>query len=186
VEIRDKDSSSSIIEKSKDISREKPLWEKILMFFPGYKGYKEKEILRETDKLVRDTVARHMKEVALSLREVFRNAVSTIGLAPEVKTIEKLSMRCDMLSEKIKHLEYGYTPLGYVVKVDEEKLNKLTSFDASLVDYIHNTKDLVNSLRDEVYNGKIETTTVRKLEEALNNLESLVNARKEVLLGMVR
>jgi len=186
MEIGDKDSSSSLLEKSKDILRERSLWEKILMFFPGYKGYKEKEILRETDKLVRDTVARHMKEVALSLREVFRNAVSTIGLSPEVKTIEKLSMRCDMLSEKIKHLEYGYTPLGYVVKVDEEKLNKLISFDASLVDSIRNTKDLVNSLRDEVYNGKIETATIRKLEEALNNLENIVNSRKEVLLGMVR
>jgi len=30
------------------------LYEKLLMLFPGYKGYKEKELIRETDRVVRD------------------------------------------------------------------------------------------------------------------------------------
>lgn len=155
------------------------------MFFPGYRGYKEKEVLRETDKLVRDTVARHMKDISMNLREVYREAVNNLGLLPEVKLLEKLSMRCDMLSEKIKHLEYGYTPIGYVVKVDEEKLEKMISFDASLIDLINDMKNTIDTLRTQVYSKNIEASLIRKLEESLNNLEKALNMRREVLMGLV-
>ncbi|MEM4717475.1 MAG: hypothetical protein QXE81_01790, partial [Desulfurococcaceae archaeon] len=46
------------------------LYEKLLMIFPGYRGYKEKELIRETDKIVREQLYRRLKNVINVLRDI--------------------------------------------------------------------------------------------------------------------
>jgi len=40
----------------KRVSEDRSVWERLLSFFPDYRGYKDKELLRETDKLVREGI----------------------------------------------------------------------------------------------------------------------------------
>jgi len=60
---------------------------------------------------------------------VFKNNERYLNLLNFKK---RLIIRFDTFSQRIRHSEYGYTPLGYAVKVDEEKLNKLVEYDYSL------------------------------------------------------
>ena len=58
-----------VVEKVKE---ERSLSEKILSYIPGYSGYKEKELRRETDKLVRDQAVMKLKDAKVALNESIR------------------------------------------------------------------------------------------------------------------
>lgn len=178
-----KDEGSSLTSHvKKTVEGKRSLWEKLLTFFPGYRGYKEKEFLRETDKLVRDIVHRNIKEASEALREAYRNAINTTGLSQEAKSLEKLSMRCDAIREKIRHATYGYSPLGYAVKVDEESLSRLIEFDANLVDNIEALKTRIGGVKESIESGKLTMVDVKKIEVTIDSFEGTFNRRREALL----
>ena len=57
-------------EVKKRVSEDRAVWERLLSFFPGYRGYKDREILRETDKIVREGIFIRLKELQAGLQEV--------------------------------------------------------------------------------------------------------------------
>lgn len=166
------------------VKEKRTLLERILSVFPGYRGYKEKELLRETDKLIRDVVYRNMKEVSDRIRNLYRDALSSLGLSQEVRMLERLSMRADAFSERIRHATYGYAPFMNIVKVDEEALLKLMDFDAGLADQIKELRERVKSAEDDLSSGKLTLDDVRRIESAIGALEEVFNRRDEVLSGL--
>jgi hypothetical protein len=168
----------------KAVEESTPFWQKILSFFPGYRGYKDKELLRETDRIVREVIFRKMKELHENLREVYRDSVSKYGVTEETRGIERLVLKIDEISQKIKHAPYGYTPIGYAIDVNEEKLDKLVEFDASLVNEIEEAFKILGDLKAEFNVGKLSATNISKLSVTLNNIDQLVNRRREILFNI--
>lgn len=117
---------------SSSVSPDLRLYEKLMMLFPGYRGYKEKELIRETDRIVREELYRRLKRCVNWLRNYYSSTVSSTGSTPLTDRLEKLIYRIDSLAEKTRHSPYGYKPLFHVVKVDEEVLNKVLEHDLKL------------------------------------------------------
>lgn len=166
------------------VEKKRTLTEKILSVFPGYRGYKEKELLRETDKLIRSVVFRNMKEASERVRTLYREAVNAFGLSQEVKLLEKLSMRSDALAEKVHHATYGYSPLMHIVKVDEGALLRLMEFDASLAEDINELKRRVKNMEEDLSARKLNLENIKKIENIITVMEDTFNKRSEVLLGI--
>lgn len=166
------------------VRRKRTLTEKILSVFPGYKGYKEKELMRETAELVRDVTFRSLKDVSERVRRLYRQGVAGFGLSEEVRMLEKLSMRTDALAERVRHATYGYTPFMYVLQVDEEALLRLMEFDASLADYIKGLEESVKNVEEELSPGKLSKESIKKVENAISMLEDTLDKRREALLGL--
>ena len=55
----------------KKIEAEAGLLEKIELAVPGFSGYKNKELRREADRLVRDFLSRQIKQSKGNLRDVY-------------------------------------------------------------------------------------------------------------------
>jgi hypothetical protein len=53
------------------IKEERTLTEKIIGYIPGYRGYKEKELRRESDRLVRMDVVNRLKDAKMIFRRHF-------------------------------------------------------------------------------------------------------------------
>ena len=179
-----KESASKVSDTLKLIEKERTLTEKILSVFPGYRGYKEKELLRETDKLIRNIVFRNMKEASERVRTLYREALNISGLSQEVLQLEKLSMRSDALAERVRHATYGYSPLMHILKVDEKALLRLMEFDAGLADNINKLKERVKNMEEELSSRKLSLENIKKIESAISILEDTFNKRGEVLLGI--
>jgi len=169
----------------KRVSEDRSVWERLLSFFPGYRGYKDKELLRETDKLVREGIFIRVKEVQERLRGIYRDYLMKYGLTDEARALERLIIRFDTLSQRIRHSEYGYAPLGYAVKVDEEKLDKLVEYDYSLSLIVEelskNVENLDTSFRST---NKIDLNLLSSIENVLNKLGENIDKRREVILGL--
>ena len=172
-----------MVEKAKGEMR---LSERILAALPGFRGYKEKEIRRESDKLIRNHLYQRLMEGRSDLKVTFQT-VSDNHLQEVITDMDRLVMRYDRVSEKINHASYGYAGFFNVVKIEEEKLDKMIAFDTGLMDEVENIVTEVSTFKKEVNKQNFETARnhLNNLNDMLEALEETFDQRHEVIEGAI-
>lgn len=166
------------------VKEERSLLEKVLTVFPGYRGYREKEVLRETNQIIRNTLFKNLKNVAELVKELYRDIMASQDRIEDAKKTEKLWMRIDASAERIKHAERGYTPLLNVLRVEKEQLLRLMKFDAGLAEEISNLRSKVEELRSKSQERDGFSAAILEVENALVRLENIFKMREEAMLGL--
>ncbi len=161
------------------------LLEKVELFIPGFRGYKEKEMRRESDRMLRDRLFRSLTQAENSFKDVYRELVEA-GLSEAMSDADHLVAKMDRISEQINHAEEGYSGFYDAVKVREEDLDRMTAFDASLVDSIQGITQAVNNLNSEVSASKYDQARqhIMEITGMVNDLENNFNQRKNVIVGV--
>jgi len=161
------------------------LSERILAELPGFRGYKEKELRRESDKLIRNHLYQRLTEARKDLKEIFQK-LSDSRLHEVLTDMDRFIMRFDRVSEKINHASYGYAGFFNIVKVEEEKLDKMIEFDTGLMDDVDKIVEATTAFKKEVMTQKFENVNVhmQNLSGMLEELEETFNGREEVIMGV--
>ncbi|RLI46174.1 hypothetical protein DRO69_03710 [Candidatus Bathyarchaeota archaeon] len=161
------------------------LSERIFAEIPGFRGYKEKEIRRETDKLIRNHIYRKLTEARKDIKEVFQQ-LSDHRLHEVLIDMDRLVMRVDRVAEKINHASYGYAGFFNVLKVEEEKLDKMIAFDQKLLAHVQRIVEETNVFKGEVMKREFEKAKehIANLRDSLESLEETFNEREETVLGV--
>ena len=159
------------------------LSEKIEDKVPGFKGYKEKELRRESDRLVRDTIVQRLNKARGDVKEVFQ-ALSEQKLTEAMTKMDRLVMGFDRVVEKVNHASYGYAGFFNVVKIKEENLSRMIAFDNGLIGYADAVSEQTRAFKKEVSEGKFENSLeqIKKISESLSSLEDAFDTRKEAIL----
>ncbi|MEM1606028.1 MAG: hypothetical protein QXW41_07300 [Fervidicoccaceae archaeon] len=156
------------------------LYEKLLMIFPGYRGYKEKELVRETDKIVREQLYRRLKNITSTLREIQAELTSRNKIT-EANEIERLIYSIDTIASRTRHAPHGYKPLFYVVKVDEKDLSKLLEYDLSLSEIVDKLGKVTETLRVKTTLGEDIKTSIREIQELTRQYDSKLTERDNII-----
>jgi predicted translin family RNA/ssDNA-binding protein len=169
-------------EKAKEEMR---LSERILAELPGFRGYKEKELRRESDKLIRNHLYQRLTEARKDLKEIFQK-LSDSRLQEVLTDMDRFIMRFDRVSEKINHASYGYAGFFNIVKVEEEKLDKMIEFDTGLVGNVDKIVEETTAFKKEVVKQNFEKVRehIQNLSDMLEELEETFNGREEVIMGV--
>ena len=171
-----------LYEQAKDEMR---LPERILAELPGFRGYKEKELRRESDKLIRNNLYEKLMKARSDLKEVFQQ-LSQQRRFEVLTDMDLLVTKYDRVAEEINHASYGYAGFFNVLKVDEEKLDKMIEFDAQLVDEVQAIVDEASAFKKDVSNNTYETAKdhIQKTDNALETLEDTFDERGEIISGV--
>jgi len=164
---------TDIVEKVKE---ERSFFEKVASYIPGYHGYKEKELRRESDKMIRENIVRMLKEAKTALNESIRE-VSDSGNVNAFQYANRALAVLDRVTSKIEHADYGYSGFFDAVKVKEDKLDKLIEFDLNLLDTAKAIKDYSQAVSGQPDMSKSFDEFRKKvleLESTLNNRESVI------------
>src|SRR4030067_988305 len=108
------------------------LGERIVAAIPGFRGYKEKELRRESDKLIRNHLYLKLSESKDDLKTVFQK-LSDRRYFDVLTDMDRLMAKVDRVVEKVNHASYGYSGFFDIVKVKEENLDRMIDFDNQLV-----------------------------------------------------
>jgi hypothetical protein len=156
--------------------------EKLISKIPGYSGYKEKEMRREADKLLRD----HIYGALTEQRRRIEDIQSDLGLEyiEFVEKIGKARRRLQTLADTVHTAAYGYAGLFGAVRIKEEELDALYSFDNGLLAESEAIAACVDSLQAAVDNQEGLSGAIRDLTRTITQLQDLYNRRKDVLTGM--
>ena len=109
--------------------------EALVAKIPGYKGYKEKELRREADKLLRMQVASKLDDQRKRLSELQVQLVNQ-GQIQFVDDVDRAGMKLQHLIDRIRTASYGYAGLFDAVRVKEEELDALYEFDSEMLDFV--------------------------------------------------
>ena len=164
---------------------ERGLLERIMGYVPGYRGYKEKELRRESDRLVRTDAVNRLKVAKTAVRRTFANPAVVQNLSSEDSyRFDALTSRLDRVTQRIDRAVAGYAGMFDAVKVKEDKLDTVIQHDLSLIEksaVIKTDSENVAKMQpDNPEWGTAMDNLISKVEE----LDALIDERTEILRGL--
>jgi hypothetical protein len=92
----------------------------------------------------------------------------------------------DRVVEKINHASYGYSGFFDAVKVREENLDNMITFDNKLLDGINALTTEIDAFKADLAGGVTANlkTRVQNATDKLESLENTFDQRNEVILGV--
>ena len=156
--------------------------EELAKRIPGFAGYKQKEQRREADKLLRLHVARQFEEQLRRLNELQFTLTSRGQLMP-VMTLERASIKLQLLIDRLKNASYGYAGLFDAIKVDEAALDRLYDFDQQTLQGVGQVAELLGKLEDVIHSEAPIATDAGALVSLVQELNDTYSHRQDVILG---
>ena len=101
-----------------------------------------------------------------------------------VEKIGQARRRLQTLADTVHTAAYGYAGLFDAVRVKEEELDALYSFDNGLLAESEAIAACVDSLQSAIDINEGVSGAIRDLVETITRLQELYNSRKDVLTGM--
>jgi hypothetical protein len=155
--------------------------ERLVAGIPGYKGYKEKELRREADKLLREHLARKFEEQRKRLTEIQRKLIG-LGKLELIDDLEEAVMKLQTLIDRIRTATYGYAGFFDAIKIKEEQLDALYDFDKALLEDVDKVKDEIDNLSSAIAAGEGLSEAIAELTAIVRAADEAFNKREEVLL----
>ncbi len=157
----------------------------LLSKIPGLSGYMERGRRREADQLLRDTITGRLEQARLNYSAVYQVVSRDIFLAMDYA--ERMGRADNLmmgLIGKIKDAPVGYAGFFSAVKVDEEDLARLYSFDEQMLNHTDQIQAEVDVLSKAVNEGGELSAPMTALTTALLDANETFNSRQEVLNGI--
>lgn len=120
-------------------------FKKILSVIPGFKGYIERQKRRDSDKILRETVANRFDQQWQRISALQRDFINQ-GELQYVDDLEAAAIKLRTFIDRIRRARRGYSGLFDAEKINEKELALLYQYDASLLEM----SDLVASAIDNV------------------------------------
>ena len=153
---------------------------------PGYTGYKEKEMRRQADSLLREHLAKQLGEQLSRAEDVAGQMLTGPGMM-QLDDIGKGNTRLQTLIDKVKTAAQGYAGFFDAVKIKEDELDILHSFDEDMLartDEITGAIDGIQTALDSGDDSKI-APAVRHYVSTVGDVSTSFDRRKEALLDLV-
>ena len=160
------------------------LSERIASFIPGFRGYKEKELRRESDRLIRNHLYLKLSIEKNDLREISQKLADR-RYFDVLTDMDRLLAKMDRVVEKVNHASYGYSGFFDAVKVKEENLDHMIDFDNKLLEAINALATEIDAFKADLASGVTTNlkTRVQTVTDKLESLENTFDQRNEVILG---
>ncbi len=156
--------------------------EKLALSIPGFRGYKEKEIRREADRLLRQHVASTLEEACRVLGEV-QITVMTKGKIGLLDDLERAIKKLQNTADRLRTAPYGYSGFFDAVKIREEELDAIYNFDLSLLEKARAMVAAAQSVKDAADKGDDLIPLINQLTSEASSLMEIFLKRQEAVMS---
>lgn len=145
--------------------------EKVLHKIPGFKGYYERELRRDSDKLQRDFVVIKLEKVRDELKEQIAE-VTRKGNLSLLTDYDILLKYFDKVINNIRYADRGYTGFFDLIKIKEEELDRIYEVDLTLAEEVMSLTENFSSASDKkgLDEVKKHLRSIERIFEKRNNL----------------
>jgi hypothetical protein len=147
---------------------------------PGFGGYLAKDSRRDADKLLRLHIARQLDGQRGRLRDLSTKLGA--GNLQAVGTLSKSITRLQTLMDKIKTASYGSASLFDAVRVKEEQLDALYTYDNSMLQGVPMLETAVTALGAAVKSKQGLDEALEGVATAVDQLSTAWVQRQDVIL----
>jgi hypothetical protein len=155
---------------------------KLASYIPGFSGYIERENRRAADKLLRDTVARRFEELYKRLSALQADVVSQ-GNIEFLDDLEKAALQIRTFTDKIRNATYGYSGLFDAVKINQDELSKIYTFDAGFFEMADQIKNALDTVEASMGTPEGLPAAIRNLVTLARQVVNTYEQRYEIFNG---
>lgn len=163
------------------VSEERTWIEKIAGKIPGYKGYKEREMRRESDKLLRNMLATQLSLQLQRIDDVQKQLISA-GRLEYLDEMGNAATRLQTFIDRVRHATYGYAGLFDTIRIQEEELDRLYDFDNQLLGYPERLATAINAVETAIPSGEGLAEAVRAVLSITGEANRTFDEREHVIL----
>jgi hypothetical protein len=153
--------------------------ERLMNSIPGFKGYRERDLRRDADRLQREYLSSRLDEGKKALNQVAM-ALTRGGDLDVMNDVETARKRLDKVSSKILYAERGYSGFFDAVKVDETVLARVYQFDMGLIEDV----DGVRAAASAAAQSADSRSALQDLIGRIDALDARLSERVDVLRGI--
>ncbi len=158
--------------------------EELVAKIPGFRGYKERELRRDADRVLRQHVSALLEEQRKRLNEVQLRLLEG-GRVDLLDDLERFGTKVQGVINRLRTAAYGYAGLFDAVKVNEEQLDALYRFDEKLLSLVDDLRDALDRLGEALDAEEDLGGALKRLKRAVDGLASTVRKREEAVVGEV-
>jgi len=166
----------------KRIEKDEGSLQKLASYIPGFSGYRERQIRRKADQLVREHLVGLLDEV----RSVLKATVSkwaNKGKLEQLDALDRLLGKLTKARDNLRFADYGYTGWFDAVKIKEKQLDSLYDYDLQLRGEITDIDEAVQGLattEEDDLAQYVDTVT-----EQVAQLQHAIDHRDKITAGLV-
>jgi hypothetical protein len=160
------------------------LSERIAAALPGFRGYKEKELRRESDKLVRNNLYLKLTKDKDNIKSISQK-IADKRYMDVLTDVDRLTAKMDRITEKVNHASYGYAGFYDIVKIKEENLDRMITFDNQLLDEVNALTASIEDLKTQLLSNNFANLKdkIQTIADKFELLEDTFDKREQVILG---
>jgi hypothetical protein len=163
------------------------LSERIAAALPGFRGYKEKELRRESDKLVRNNLYLKLTKDKDNVKSISQK-IADKRYMDVLTDIDRLNAKMDRIAQKVNHASYGYSGFYDIVKIKEENLDRMITFDNQLLDEVNALTASIEDLKTQLLSNNFANLKdkIQTITDKFELLEDTFDKREQVILGVTQ
>ena len=163
----------------KNKAKEQLNWlEKILLKIPGFKGYYERELRRDSDRVQRDYIVKQMRKVKTGMNGVIQ-AASRQKDFDLLRAYDLFARALDKSIGAIRYADQGYSGFFDLVKIKEAELDKVYELDAKIVE----AADFLGDGFAKLAAAPLDVSGLEPLRERLEQIDAMFEQRSALLKG---
>jgi len=162
------------------VKSDRSILERIALYIPFYKGYRARNLRRDTDREVRMAVSKIIKMTKAELENIHREIIET-GEMAIARNVERIRNKVDTYNTKVEKAVNGYSGIWATVKKVDEELDSVVSFDAKLLETADELRKFAEMMRNSI--DKVGDH-VKEFERKVDSLIEAYEGRELVLKGL--
>lgn len=156
--------------------------ERLLKGLPGISGYVDRELRRDADKRLRETIANQLEEQKRALLDIQKKLLGSGGLAL-LGNVDSAVTKLQLLIDRIRTASYGYAGLFDAVRIREEQLKALHSFDVALAGRVVAVEERIKALATAASDRTSFQSVSDQLTDLLGELNNMFSKRQEAIIA---
>jgi len=156
-------------------------FKKIASKIPGFGGYIERQKRRDSDKLLRETIADRFDQQYQRISSLQRDLISE-GEIGYVDDLEASAIKLRTFSDRVRRATRGYSGLFDAVKINEEELALLYQYDMQMLDLVDEVSRAIDNVEASIGSDGLPAS-IRHLNSVSQQCIDVYDRREEVILG---
>ena len=102
--------------------------------------------------------------------------------------IDRLTAKMDRITEKVNHASYGYAGFYDIVKIKEENLDRMITFDNQLLDEVNALTSSIEELKAQLLSNNFSNLKdkIQAIADKFELLEDTFDKREQVIMGVTQ
>jgi hypothetical protein len=156
-------------------------FKKIVSYIPGFKGYVERSARRDSDKLLRETIASRFEDHWQRVSALQRDFISR-GEIASVDDLEAAAIQLRTFADRVRRATRGYSGLFDAVKINEPELAQIYTYDSTMLQLSDDVGRAIDNVESSVGSDGLPAA-IRNLVSTSRQCQQVFDQRQEVVVG---